>query len=161
MKNISFDIRFLAVAAVMAWTLPLHAAGPIEVRWTKVCEVAGGHQLTITTVNGDTVDGYCLSINVDQIAVTAENRRVVTIARAALSRIEMSRSRNTHHQLRSLGRGMRTGLRQGTDWLLSPCAPLGLVVVPGTLAWGAIAAPFCLLGDLKNKVVGKQEIKVL
>jgi hypothetical protein len=107
------------------------------------------------------VDGYRLSINVDQIAVTAENRRVVKIAHAALSRIEMSRSRNTHQQLRSLGRGMRTGLRQGTDWLLSPYAPLGLVVVPGTLAWGAVAAPFCLVGDLKNKVKGRQEIKVI
>jgi hypothetical protein len=160
MKNITFDVRFLAVLAVMAGTLPLHAADQVEARWTEVCKVADGHPLTITTVNGDTVDGYCVAIEVDQIAVTTRDQKVVRIARAALSRIQMSRSRKSH-QLSSLGHGMRVGFRQGFDWLLSPYAPLGLVVVPGTVAWGAVAAPFCLVGDLKDKVAGRQEIKVI
>jgi hypothetical protein len=160
MKNITFDIRFLAVFALMAWTPPLHASDQIEVKWTEVCKVVDGHSLTITTVNGDTVDGYCLSIDVDQIVVTAKDQKVVKIARAALSRIQMSRSKKTH-QLSSLRHGMGVGLRQGFDWLLSPYAPLGLVVVPGTVAWGAVAAPFCLIGDLKDKVEGRQEIKVI
>ena len=160
MKNISFDIRFLALAAVMAWTLPLHAADQIDVNWTEVCKVAAGHQLKITTVAGDTVDGYCMSIDVDVINVTTRDQKVVRLARAALSRIQMRRSKHSH-ELSSLGHGMHVGLRHGFDWLFSPCAPLGLVVVSGTVAWGAVAAPFCLLGDLKDKVAGKQEIKVL
>jgi hypothetical protein len=160
MKNITFDIRFLVVSAVMAWSLPLMAAGQIEVSWTEVCNVAGARQLKITTANGETVEGYCLSINMDQIAVTTKDQRVVKITRAALSRIQMRGERKSH-QLSSLGRGMREGLRQGFEWLLSPCAPLGLVVVPGTLAWGAVAAPFCMLGDLKEKVEGGQVIKVI
>jgi hypothetical protein len=160
MKNITFDIRFLVVSAMMVWTLPLHAADQIEVSWSEVCNVVGGNQLRITTGNGDTVEGYCMSINVDQIEVATKDHKVVRVARKALSRIQMRRSRNSH-QLSSLGHGMRTGLRQGFEWLFSPCAPLGLVVVPGTLAWGAVAAPFCLLSDLKDKVKGGKEIKVI
>jgi hypothetical protein len=56
---------------------------------------------------------------------------------------------------------MHEGLRQGFEWLFSPYAPLGMVVVPGTVAWGAVAAPFCLLGDLNDKLAGRREIKVI
>jgi hypothetical protein len=157
-------IRFLMLSAVIAWTLPLHATEQVEVRWSEVCRVADGHQLTITTTNGDTVDGYCMSINVDEMAVTTKDRRVVKVARAALSRIQMQMQPSPKgHYLRSLGKGMHEGFRQGFSWLLSPYAPLGLVVVPGTVAWGAIAAPFCLLGDLKDNTISEQskEIKVI
>jgi hypothetical protein len=150
------SIRFLTLSAVLAWTLPLHAAEHIEVHWSEVCKVADGHQLTIMTTNGDTVDGYCMSINVDEMAVTTKDKRVVKIARAALSRIEMQRSRNGH-QLSSLGKGLGWGF----DVLLSPHAPLGLVVLPPMLAWGAVAAPFCLLGDLIHQETGTHEIKVI
>src|SRR5216684_613030 len=78
------------------------------------------------------------------------------VARAALSRIRMQRSKN-EHQLRSLGRGLRWGF----EVLLSPYAPLGLAVVPPMLAWGAGAAPFCLLGDLIHQETGSREIKVI
>jgi hypothetical protein len=45
--------------------------------------------------------------------------------------------------------------------LLTPAAPVAIVLVPGTFAWGALAAPFCLIGDLSNKIGGSEEIKVL
>jgi hypothetical protein len=35
-----------------------------------------------------------------------------------------------------------------------------LVVIPATVAWGAMAAPFCLLGDLADSGPETQEIKV-
>lgn len=101
--------------------------------------------------------GYCVSIDADQIAVTTKDRRVVKIARKTLSRLELRRSKG--HQLSSLRSGMRKGLRTGFDSLLSPLAPYGIVAIPATLAWGAVAAPFCLLGDLKAKVTGTQELK--
>jgi hypothetical protein len=37
--------------------------------------------------------------------------------------------------------------------------PAAVVAIPATLAWGAVSAPFCLLGDLKAKLKGMQEIK--
>lgn len=150
----------LAVSAIVAWTLPLRAAGQIEVGWHDVCRVAAGHQLVLKTVQGKTTDGYCISITADEIAVVTKDKRAVTIARASPSRIQMYRPRHGH-QLSTLGSGMRKSLRFGFDSLFTPYAPLGLAVVPGTVAWGAVAAPFCLLSDLKNKVTRKQEIKVI
>jgi hypothetical protein len=123
--------------------------------------VAGGKQLTIQTVDGSTVDGYCLSINVDEIAITTKDQRIVRIARKTLSRIHVQRSQNDGHQLRALGRGIHKGLRKEVDWLFSPYAPLGIVAVPATLAWAAVSAPFCLLGDLTHANSGTREIKVI
>jgi hypothetical protein len=143
----------------LAWTLPLFAADSIETQWSDVCKLAGKHQLSLTTVDGDTVDGYCIKINADEIAVTTFDRRTIRIARTALSRLQLHRTKG--HQLASLGKGVRSGLRQGADWLLSPRAILGVVTVPATLAWGATSAPFCILGDLVDKLTPQRDIKLL
>jgi hypothetical protein len=102
-----------------------------------------------------------MAVNVDEIAVTTQNHEVVRIARSALARIRVRRTSMKGHELAALGRGMDKGLRSGFGWLFSPAAALGIVAVPSTLAWGAIAAPFCLMGDLYYKVSGTEEIKVL
>jgi hypothetical protein len=117
-------IRFLTLSAAMTWIPALHADEPMEVRWNEVCRVTAGHQLEITTTTGDVVGGYCMAINVDEISVTTRDRRVVKIARAALSRVQMHRSRNGHG-LNSLRKGMHEGLRQGFEWLFSPYCATG------------------------------------
>lgn len=143
------------------WSFPLYAADAIQAHWNEVCRAAGGNQLTITTFGGTTVEGYCLSVSIDEITVTTTNQRVVRIARKTLSRIEVQRSQNNGHQLIALGRGVHAGLRTGVGWLLSPYAPLGIVAVPVTLAWGAVAAPFCALADLTHRTSHTQEIQVI
>ena len=155
------NIQFLSLSALIVLAAPLRADDGIQVRWIEVCRVAEGKQLTIKTLNGDTVAGYCMSINVNEIAVNTKDKKVVKIARTTLSRIDMERKKNQGHQLRSLGNGVRTGLRKGFEWLLSPSAPLAIVAVPVTLAWGAVAAPFCLIGDLTYKAGDMQQIKVI
>jgi hypothetical protein len=95
------------------------------------------------------------------MAVSTKDKGIVKIARATVSRIDMQRSKNNGHQLRALGKGLRQGLKQEFQWLLSPTAPLGIVAVPATLAWGVVAAPFCLLGDLANRGHATQQIKVI
>jgi hypothetical protein len=161
MKHIKFaSLRFLTLSILAVASLPLHAAEPRTVRWNDVCRVTTGRQLTITTTNGGIVDGYCISVDVDEIAVATKDRGIVKIARTAFSRIQMSHP-NKRHQLRSLHKGVHEGLRQGFGWLLSPQAPLGMVAVPVTLAWGAMAAPFCVLGDLKDKMAAREEIRVM
>jgi hypothetical protein len=161
MKHIKFtSLRFLTLSILAVSSPLLHAAEPRTVRWNDVCRVTNGRQLTITTTNGGIVDGYCISVDVDEIAVTTKDRGIVKIARTAFSRIQMSH-RSKGHQLSSLHKGMHEGLRQGLGWLLSPQAPLGMVAVPATLAWGAVAAPFCVLGDLKDKMTAGEEIRVI
>jgi hypothetical protein len=44
--------------------------------------------------------------------------------------------------------------------VLSPWAPIGLAAVPVLLAWDAVAAPFCLIGDLTHRDSDTQ-IKVI
>jgi hypothetical protein len=146
---------------LLAWFAPLRAASVIQVHWNEICRTTSGNLLEITTSTGDRVEGYCTAVGVDEISISTQDNkdmRVVKIARTALSRIVM-RSPSKGHHLRALGRGMRENLKQGVDSLFSEMAPVGLVHVPGTLAWGAIAAPFCLLGDLGDKLSGAAEPK--
>lgn len=151
-------IVILTVLTMAGSPLPLAAADSNEVPWNQVCQVAQGRELLVTTTNGAPVAGYCVRIDVKAITVETNDHRYVKIARDTLTRIEMRRAKG--HQLSSLGKGMRQGFHFGFDSLLSPLAPLGIVVVPATVAWGAVAAPFCLLGDLRYKLSGRQEIRI-
>ncbi len=149
---------FVILSAALAWTLPLVAADDIHTRWNDLCHVAGNHQLNVTTSDGNTVSGSCTSTDADGLSLTA-NQRVVKIARSTLTRIQMYQPGNGHH-LADLGNGMSKSFSRGFAWLFSPAAPLGLVTIPATIAWGAVSAPFCLLGDLGDNGPTTQEIKV-
>jgi hypothetical protein len=159
MKHTSFShIRFLILSAALVWTFPL-CAGEIRVRWEDVCRTSSTHQLSVTTSDGKTITGTCASTANDEIALTT-NQRVVKIARSTLSRIQMYDPGNGHH-LADLGHGMSKSFKTGFGWLFSPAAPLGLVVIPATVAWGAVAAPFCLLGDIGDPGPRTQDIQVI
>jgi hypothetical protein len=156
--TISFAIRLTMFWSVLAWALPAHAADDIHARWNDLCRVAGSHQLNVTTTDGIITKGTCASTSDSEIALTA-NQRVVKIARSTLTRIQMYQPGNGHH-LADLGSGISKSLSKGFGWLFSPAAPLGLVAIPATVAWGAVSAPFCLLGDLGDNGPTTQEIKV-
>jgi len=153
--------HFLTLAGVIVCSLPLCAADPVEVPWNQLCKAATGNRLMITTADGATVEGFCMSITVDEVAIRTENQKVVKIARSALSKIQMQRRLEQQHPLKALRKDLRRSFREGFDLLLTPEAPAGIVLIPGTLAWGAVAAPFCALGELKNKLEGEREIKVI
>jgi hypothetical protein len=152
--NAKSILKFLALAVS---SLPLYAAEPIAADWNQVCRVAGRHELLVTTTAGNTLEGFCVGVSVTEISVRTKNIGIVKIARNTLSRLEMRRAKG--HQLKTLGEGMSGSLRWGFDALLSPLGPVAVVSIPGTLAWGAVAAPFCVLGDLKARVAGTREIK--
>jgi hypothetical protein len=162
-------LRFSLLSAILFGMLPMHAADSIEAQWADVCRISQNHTLTVTTEDGKTVEGLCVMVNVNEISIQTDHG-LVNVARSALKRIEMATKlpQRKGHELRRLGHGMRDGLRQGTEWLFSTSAPLGMVTIPGTLAWGAISAPFCALSDLHDKIAhskqgtkAKKEIKVL
>ena len=133
----------------------------IKVHWSDVCRAAAGNELTITTADGKTAEGYCLKVDIDEIQLSTTKQGVVKIARTALSRIEMQHGAE-ESRLTSLGRSMRGALKQETGWIFSPAAPLGIAAVPATIAWGIVAAPFCAIGDLANADGNsKQQIQVI
>jgi hypothetical protein len=147
--------RTLAFCA-LAWA-PLHADAEIYTKWTDLCHLAANRQLSVTTTDGRTVNGSCASTDADGLSLTA-NQRVIKMARSTLTRIQLYQPGN--HRLADLGKGMSKSFRMGFGWLFSPAAPMGLISIPATVAWGAVAAPFCLLGDLGNNGPVTQEIKV-
>ena len=141
---------------LLALSLPLFAADTIDIPWNQLCREANFHELSITTTTGETVEGYCMGIDVNQVSI-GFNGRAVKIARANVARLLM---RGQGHQLKSLGKGVRGGLRYGFNALLSPQAVLGAVAIPATLAWGAVSTPFCLLGDLRAKLSHSKEVRI-
>src|SRR5580700_2979912 len=157
MKHTIFPgIRLMIFSAALAWTFPVHAADDIHARWIDLCSVAGSHQLNVTTSDGQTVSGSCNSTDADGLSLSA-NQRIVKIARSTLTRIQMYQPGNGHH-LADLGNGMSKSFVRGFGWLFSPAAPLGLVAIPATVAWGAVSVPFCLLGDMGDDGPTKQDI---
>ena len=147
---------FRTLTAALLFSLPLLASDPVTVKWNQLCRIAGNRDMLVTTATGDKVEGVCVGITVDEISVRTSDRKVIKLARQSLSKLEIQR--NKSHQLRALGSGMHHVLRDGVAALFSPLAPAGLVMIPATLAWGAVATPFCILGDIGAKVSGKQEI---
>jgi hypothetical protein len=112
--------------------------------------------MRIQTSNGNVVEGSCFSVGVDEVAVRTKDQKVVRVARSVLSRITLA----PDHQVKSLGRDIHHGLATGVHTLFSPLAPLGIVTIPATLAWGAVAAPFCLIGDLVARNKGETTVHV-
>jgi hypothetical protein len=157
MKHI--QSRIILVLTLAAASMPLCASAAVEANWNQICRVATGRELLLTTANGDQVRGFCFSVDVDGLGVKTSTGQVTRIARTALTRIEMRRTQG--RQLHALGGVMHDGLKFGVKALFSPFAPVGLVALPGTLAWGAIAAPFCALADLEERGGGSQEIKLI
>ncbi len=60
-----------------------------------------------------------------------------------------------------LGAHIKHGLEFGAFYLGLPYTPIGAAIIPATLVWGAVAAPFCLLADLGDNGPTTQEIKVI
>lgn len=150
-------MKHFQLATLFALTLPLFAAEPPkEVQWSELCQASGQRPLQVTTTNGETSEGYCMFVSVNEVTLQTRHHKIVKIARDAFSRAHV----RPRHPMQALGQDMHKHLKTGIDDLLSPRAPLGLVFVPSVLAWGAIAAPFCALGELRDVVEGGQELKV-
>lgn len=132
---------------ILTLSIPLFAADTIEVPWSQLCREANFHELSITTTTGETVDGYCMGIDVNQISIGFDGK-AKRVARASVARLLM---RGQGHQLRSLGKGVRGGLSYGLNALLSPQAVVGAVAIPATLR---------PLGDLKAKQTPNEEITI-
>jgi hypothetical protein len=144
MKHI---FRSFAFCTLIVWC-PLHAAD-VQVHWNDLCRIAAGRQLNVTTSDGKTVNGSCLATSSDELALTA-TEGVVKIARSTLTRVQVWQPGNRHH-LKDLGNNMDSSFQLGFIFLRSPAAPIGLAIIPATVAWGVVAAPFCVLADIVGR----------
>jgi len=149
--------KLLAFAALPLLSIPLHANETRSVPWEGLCDVSTDHSLHLTTTAGADLEGYCVSIDATDVSVRS-NGKIIRIARDSVNRIFMTPRR---HQLRSLARGVHQGLSYGVRATFSPVAPVGLVAIPATVAWGAVALPFCAIGDLVKPREHPTELVIL
>ena len=133
---------------------PTPAGKPVE--WLNLCANTARELLVVTTERGDTIQGYCFFVKHDELTVRTEDGKMVKIARGTVEKVLALAV--PEHRLKALAKGMKQGLHDGVKMTFSPLAPVGLAVIPGTLAWGAVATPFCVLGDLFG---GKPRQRVL
>lgn len=148
-RILNLPAALFAALTTASMLTPLHAGEPVKVNWSQLCTLSQGHELSLTTDSGEVVQGSCIGIDVDGVSVKTRDARVIRVARQTLRRIQYERARG--HQLRSLGRMMHAGLSEGTKMVFSPAAPIGLAAVPSVIAWGAVSAPFCVIGDLHER----------
>jgi len=154
-------LRFSAftLPALLGFASCLRADDSIQVSWNELCNAAKGRQLLLVTTEGQAIQGYCLTVDVDGVSV-GEPSKPVRLARAAIAKIQALPVGNNKHHLRALGRNLRGGLKQGAEWMFSEWAPLGIVTIPAVLGWTAASAPFCLLNDLVREEATPQTIQV-
>ena len=151
-----YETHHLCFFTVLVGSGALYA-DTVEVPWAKVCEASHGQRLVLTT-NDRRDPGRILHVDRrDEIALT-KDQRVVRVAKSAVSHLHIRRLKG--HQLAALWKGVGHEMQDGADLLFSPLAPVGAVMVPGSLAWGAVATPFCILADIGNFLAGEDEIKV-
>ncbi len=93
-------MKYFQVTTLFALTLPLFAAEPPkEVQWSELCQASGRHPLQVTTTNGETSEGYCLSVTVNEMTIETKQHKIVKIARAAFSRAHV----RPRHPMQALG----------------------------------------------------------
>jgi hypothetical protein len=130
--------------------------------WSALCAVAQRHELSVVTSSGKTVKGVCDSTGVTEMTLS-HSGKLVKIDRSEVSRIRMLLP-DKHRLLPALGDQVGWMLGAGVLILASPAAPFGIVLIPASLTYGAVAAPVCAIHDLARKVFEKKqgvEIKVL
>src|SRR5579885_1219130 len=73
-------ISVLTLFAAVFSTRAAVAADIVTVQWNRLCQVAAGRELTVTTVGGEIVQGYCVAIDVNQFQLNTKYG-IVKIAR--------------------------------------------------------------------------------
>jgi hypothetical protein len=136
----------LMIFAALAGSAALRAQDSVDVPLPRVCDYARSRTIQVKLPTGETVEGVCFSTTVDEMQVQTKNG-IVKIARAQLSRVSVVEVPRRQHLAR-LGKHVKQGLDGSVKMIPTEMGLAGVVGVPLTLAYGAVAAPFCLLGDI-------------
>jgi hypothetical protein len=138
--------KLLMIFAALASSAALRAQDSVQLPLPRVCDYARSRSIQVTMPNGETVEGVCFSTTVDELQVQTKSG-IVKVARAQLSRVTIA-DIQAHHQVRHLFKHVGQGVANSAKLIPTEAGLVGLIGVPTTLAWGAVAVPFCLFGDL-------------
>lgn len=148
-NTVTNTLRFSIVLLVLAASTALRAQAVVQLPWNQACQYmnnGSSHKVQITTLTGETTEGVCFAVTMDEIQLKTKTG-ILTIARSQLSRVrmyEIQPRRQLAHLAKTVGSGLKESVKMiPTDWGI-----IGVAGIPATLAWGGLAAPFCLLGDI-------------
>jgi hypothetical protein len=144
----------VSISAVLVCAAQAYAAPAIEAPWTSLCLVSNGKRLLVTKTDGTTLDGYCASTTNDELALT-RNAGEVRVARAAISRLRMVRPRK--RRLWEFWKDQGPLIGGSFEILGSEAWAWGLMAVPATIGWGAIATPYYMAVDLLDLFAERQQ----
>jgi hypothetical protein len=148
MKNKLALAHFRRLAVLASAVILSTQAAPSEtLRWKDLTNYLRGKVVTITTKDGRSLKGKDFAVRPDSILIT--DGAPVSVPRQAVLSLhwESIHEAETH----KLGRMLSHGYRHSFGLLGTPAGPFALVELPAITAWGAAAAPFCILGDLLSE----------
>lgn len=134
--------KLTLIFAVAALTL--QAAPSEQIRWKDLGARLQGKLVTITTKDGKSLHGRFFTVRPEGIYISDPNQE--KISRDAV--VSLHWEAPFKSQTQKLGNMLSRAYRHSGKLLGTPMGPFGLVELPAITAWGAAAAPFCLLGDL-------------
>ena len=80
---------FATLAAIQFWPpvpcLRPANEGPIDARWTDVRRIANQHELTLKTRTGESVEGYCVAIDVNRVSIRSNGNAIIGVARSTIN----------------------------------------------------------------------------
>jgi hypothetical protein len=129
------------------------AKDPMTAPWDGLCGAIGWHDVSITTRSGKTLKGACFSTNARQLTL-GRGQKVVKIDRTEILRIRL-RPYNRHRLLPKLGDQVADMFVLGSFSLATPAAPMGILLIPVSLAYGAVGTPICAVHDFLHTVFDK------
>jgi hypothetical protein len=134
--------KLTLIFAVAALTL--EAAPSEQLHWKDLAARLQGKLVMIATKNGKSLHGRFFTVRPEGIYIGDGNQE--KLSRDAV--VSLHWEAPFKSQTQKLGNMLARAYRHSGKLLGTPMGPFGLVELPAITAWGAAAAPFCLLGDL-------------
>src|SRR5689334_9638750 len=129
----------LTIFAALCSSAALRAQDVVQLPLERVCEYAKSRTprtVTIKTISGETVEGACFSVDVNEIQIDT-GHGLVKVAKAQLSRVTMAEIPR-RHQLAHLHRQVHKGVRDSAKIIPTEYGIFGVIGVPLVLAGGAV-----------------------
>lgn len=144
MRNTHPLTRFHRIAMLaIAVGFTLQAAPSEQLLWSQLATRLQGKQVTVKTKDGKSVSGRFFTVGRDGIYFGGTQNK---IPRDGVQSLHWEAP--DAHQTEKLGNMLGHAYRHSGSLLGTPMAPFGVIEIPVITAWGAAAAPFCLLADL-------------
>jgi len=133
--------RLMAALTLFLCPPSLLADNSIQTRWEQLCSASGGRKLSISTLDGKTIHGKCVSTDATELRLNLGSDNVVSVERSAIKQIT---ARDHHLALATVWGYCFVAMiaTAYTAW------PLDIVVAPIAVGAGVVASPFALMLDL-------------